>query len=140
MLLRDFVFGMLVITGVVLGFTSAWQGFSNNYAVAPITTNLDSFNQLNNTLSIANSLQNNATGIAAMLQNIPLAGDFASVLIAGTQVLTVMFQIPGIFMGMINDMGSMIGLPDWFTSILTIAVTIYVVFAIIGQSVVKGRV
>ena len=143
MLLRDFVFAMLIISAVILGYGSFWNGLASNpsYGVTPVTNNLSAFNQINNSLSIANSLQNNQTGIAAMLQNIPLAGSFAAVLIAGTQVLTVMLQVPGMFSAMITDMGGLIpGMPSWFTSILIIAVILTVVFAVIGQSVVKGRV
>lgn len=140
MLLRDFVFAMLIISGVTIGFSQLWTSLATSYGLPPITSNLATYDRLNDSLSIANSLQNNQTGIAAMLQNIPLAGSFAAVLIAGTQVLTVMLELPGIFQAMILDAGSLIGLPSWFTSILIVAVIVYVVFAIIGQSVVKGRV
>lgn len=140
MLLRDFLFAMLIISGVVLGFGSFYTDLAVRYNVPAPTTSLNSFYQINNTLSIANSLQNNQTGIAAMLQNIPLAGSFAAVLIAGTQVLTVMLQIPNMFLGMVTDVGAVFGLPSWFTSIIIIAITVIVIMAIIGQSVVKGRV
>ena len=140
MLLRDFLFSMLIISAVILGYSSFWTDLSTRYGVAPITNDLSSFYQINRTLSVAQGLQGNVTGIGAMLQNIPIIGSFASVLIAGTQVLVIMFEIPGIFMTMINSMGSIIGLPVWFTSILWISIVITVIFAIIGQSVIKGRV
>lgn len=100
MLLRDFLFAMLIISAVILGFGGIWTDMAVKYSVPAPTRDISAFNQINKTLSIANSLQNNQTGIAAMLQSIPIAGSFASVLIAGTQVLTVMLQIPDIFSSM----------------------------------------
>ena len=142
MILRDFMFAMLIISAVVLGFGSTWSALANNYSVQAPTQNLNVYNKINETYSLANTLQGNQSGIGNIIYNIPILGSFAAIMIAGVQVLMIMVNVvPTIFIGYISNLNDLIpGMPDWFTSILVVAVIGTIVWSVISQAIVKGRV
>jgi hypothetical protein len=141
MILRDWLFGMLTISAVVIGFSSFWSSIAQNYTVQIPTNDLSLYNMTDSVASIGNQLQGNTTGIANVIQNIPILGSFASLLIAGVQaIITMLTVVPSVFLNVITNMGGLIGLPGWFTGMIITAIILMIIWSIISQAVVKGRV
>ena len=143
MILRDFFFGLLIISVMVVGFSGFWGGLymQPEYNLEAPSSNLTTFNQIDKTLEIAESFQGNTTGIAAILQSIdPTGGDIVGSVIAGTRVLSIAMQLPTLFSGMIGDAVSVIGLPSWIGGVVTAAIIISIIFSIIAQTIARGRV
>jgi len=131
----------LVISGVVIGFTAFQTSFFTRYGVQVPTHDMAMYNTQSNVTAAANTLQGNQTGIMNVIQNIPILGSFASLLIARVQsVVTMLTVVPEVFGNLITDMGSIIGLPGWFTGIILSAVTLMIIWSLISQTIVKGRV
>lgn len=149
MLLRDFLFTMIMITVVVFGFSSFWGSLASSYNT-PLPADAQSgsaliqmYNMTDDISGITYQLQGNATGIAAVIQNIPILGGFASLLIAGMQAIIVMVtDVPQIFISMLSNVSSLSGgfIPSWFIGLVGAAIILVILWAVISQTIVKGRV
>ena len=138
MKLRDLLFALLVISGVVYGFGGLFTSLADTYHVPAPSENLTAFYNIQKVSQIGNSLQNNQTGIGSMLSTIPILGSFAVVMLAGVQLLITMLSIPTIYLNMLTSLMGITGLPQWFIDIAFNALIIYVVFEIIQKTITKG--
>lgn len=149
MLLRDWLYVMICISVITIGFSSFWGSLatSNNITLPPDAAQSSSLMQMYNlsskVSSITYQLQGNTTGIANVIQNIPILGSFASLLIAGVQAIIVMVtDVPQIFISMLSSLSALSGgfIPGWFIGLVGAAITLMILWAVISQSIVKGRV
>lgn len=143
MILRDWMFVMLTITVVVIGFSQFWGSLATNYNIPIPPQNLGMYNMASNVSSITKSLQGNTTGLANVVQNIPILGSFASILIAAVQVIIIMItDVPVLFGNLLNNLSVLSDglIPAWFIGILTAAMILAILWSVIAQAIVKGRV
>jgi len=130
---------IITVTGV-----SFYGDITSHYGIVMPTdingapVNLNTFNRTAKVIALAESMEGNQTGIAAVLKGIPVFGDISSITLAGVQVLTMLFEVPGMFVDMIGDTALMLGLPAWIPSLMIALVTILIIFAIVSTFVKWG--
>jgi len=124
---RDLLISLVLISAVAMGFGEFYMSASSTYDLN--LTELDSFRQLNQTLTFSEEISNQTN---TALRGIPILGEAAAVLIGGLNAFTLVLNIPAYFSGMISDTIGYIGLPVWFGIMITAIIGIILVFAILS--------
>lgn len=131
-----------IISVLSVGYYGAIQ---TQYGVSVPTTlqggvdvNLRSFNRSQEVVALAERMEGNETGIAQALRGIPIFGEIGSITLAGLQILTLLFQTPGMFADMIADTVIIIGLPPWVATLLIAVLTILIIMSIVSALVKWG--
>jgi len=131
-----------IISVLSIGYYGAIQ---SQYGVNTPTTlqggvdvSLRSFNRSQEVVALAEQMEANQTGISQALRGIPIFGEIGSITLAGIQILTLLFQTPGMFADMIADTVLIIGLPPWVATLLIAVMTILIIMAIVSALVKWG--
>jgi hypothetical protein len=143
MILRDWMFVMITISVVVIGFSQFYTSLAINYNIPAPTQDLGLYNLSTQINSITENLQGNTTGLGNVIQGIPILGSFAAILIAAVQVILVMLtQVPIVFGNMLTSLSSLSGnmIPSWFIGFVFAGVILAILWSVISQAIVKGRV
>ena len=126
---RDLVISLVLISAIAMGIGQFYMDISDNPEYNLNLTELDSFRQLNQTLTFSEEISNQTN---TALRGIPILGEAAAVLIGGLNAFTLVLNIPAYFSGMISDTIGYIGLPAWFGIMVTAIMGIILVFAILS--------
>ena len=135
----------LVVIALISSLSLSMYGsLSTTYSVnVPTTlagknTSLQTFDKSQDIIELTKRMEANETGIAGALKGIPIFGEIGSITLAGVQILTLLFEVPGMFAAMISDTVAILGLPGWIGSLAIAAITILIIMTIVSALVRWG--
>jgi hypothetical protein len=132
---REMIISLLVISAVAIGLSSYFVSLMNSYpGIGFDNSSLSSFNQLNSTMSMLNTVESNTT--KSMDQG--LLSDIAFIIGSGINIMKFFLVIPALYSAMITSITTIIGLPSWVGLLASGIIIVYIIFAILSVIVNRG--
>lgn len=111
MTFQTIIINILIFSGLVIGMTTFYTELHVNYGVD--TTDISSFDQTLNATQQINTMEETIR----TAQNSPAA--FVDVIATGTfNTINLIFSTPNIIASILVDIGSIVGIPTWVTSLV----------------------
>lgn len=124
---------LLLCMAIGIGFTTFYGGLASNPAYGLTSENFTSFYAIQN-------MTDKVSNISTTFQNASAANPTGGLyvltapvqfIIGAAQAGLLVMDVPNIFMSMINDLTTGLGIPTWIMSVVEVIILITVTFAII---------
>ncbi len=126
---REFVFALLGVIFVTMAFNAFYVDIGVSNDIAPQSgLDMQWFNKTQEVLGTVEGMKNETT----FLEDVWIIGDIAAIVGSAAKGMKLLYEIPGIFMNMINQVGDYIGIPGWVFTIVGAFILVLVVFIVLS--------
>ncbi len=139
--LRNIVFAMFLMSGVIMGFTTfyidlATQDRDPTVPNINLTDELETFRLIDKASAIVNATDNS---LFSQLTGIPVLGEIAALTVQGMAVLQTAMIIPQFFFAMGQDLSRLFFIPPWAVNIIYGLVSTALIFIMLS-ALLKWRI